>query len=267
MSTLTAVPRAVARFQREYPGVQLQLQPGGSAEQLRALGAGECDIGFMAFKRDKEPFATELLEQASLVAVLPTRHALAGAAAVELRALASERFVFLGRQSEPQIDAFFRAHCARAGFEPKVVMEVEQLEALLSFVAAGVGVSCAPALVNRLPFPGVRTVPLLPVIQGGISAVWSADKLSATGERFLRVLREELQRSKSRAAGQVVKRCATAMRATTQQLSAPATAVRRGGGERHRKAHSVALARSSESTQRRFCSFVPPSGRKRRSPG
>ncbi|HYO93300.1 MAG TPA: LysR family substrate-binding domain-containing protein [Polyangiaceae bacterium] len=205
MSTLTAVPRAVARFQREYPGVQLQLQPGGSAEQLRALGAGECDIGFMAFKRDKEPFATELLEQASLVAVLPTRHALAGAAAVELRALASERFVFLGRQSEPQIDAFFRAHCARAGFEPKVVMEVEQLEALLSFVAAGVGVSCAPALVNRLPFPGVRTVPLLPVIQGGISAVWSADKLSATGERFLRVLREELQRSKSRAAARRVK--------------------------------------------------------------
>lgn len=177
--------------------MQLHLEPGGSAEQLRALSAGQCDIGFMPFKRDKEPFATELLEQAPLVAVLSTRHALASEGAVELRALASERFVFLGRRSEPQIDGFFRAHCARAGFEPKVVIEVEQVEALLSFVAAGVGVSCAPALVNRIPFPGVKTVPLLPDIQGSISAVWSPDKLSATGERFLRVLREELQRAKS----------------------------------------------------------------------
>jgi len=72
-------------------------------------------------------------------------------------------------------------------------MEIEHVEALLSFVAAGIGVSCAPSLVERVRFPGVKTVPLLPEIRAVISAVWRPQGLPATATRFLEELRAELE--------------------------------------------------------------------------
>jgi len=192
MSALTPLPRVVARFQREYPEVRVSLTPGGSIEQLEAIREGRCDVGFMAFKRDLEPLATQVVARAPLVAVLSSRHPLARRKVVELVQLAKEPFIFLKRQSEPQIYEHFRSLCARAGFEPKVVMEVEHSEALLSFIAAGVGVSCVPNLVERLRVKGVSTVPLRPEIRGGISAVWNPQRLTPPAARFLEVLRAEL---------------------------------------------------------------------------
>lgn len=129
MASLTVLPRVVARFQKSYPLVRLTITPGGSTEQLAAIRGGQCDIGFMAFKREIAPLATEVIARAALVAVLPSRHALARRPNLELADLAGERFIFLKQQSEPQIYQYFLANCARAGFEPRVVMEVEHVEA------------------------------------------------------------------------------------------------------------------------------------------
>jgi len=40
-----------------------------------------------------------------------------------------------------------------------------------------------------------ETVPLLPEIRGGISAVWRPENLPATATRFLEALRAELEHS------------------------------------------------------------------------
>lgn len=196
MSTLTVLPRVVSRFQRDYPQVQLHIGPGGSVEQLEAIRTGLCDIGFMALKRDLAPLASEVVARSPLVAVLASRHPLARHEQLELAALRDEPFIFLKQQSEPQLHHYFRQNCARAGFEPKIVMEVEQLEPLLSFVAAGVGVACVPGLVGALGFRGIKLVPLLPQVRGGISAVWHPGRLSPTAARFLDLLRAELGSSR-----------------------------------------------------------------------
>lgn len=196
MSALTVLPRAVARFQREHPQVRVSLTPGGSTEQLEAIREGRTDVGFMAFKRDIEPLATLVVTRAPLVAVLPVRHPLARRPSVELAELATEPFIFLKSQSEPQLYEHFRNLCARAGFEPRVVMEVEHSEALLSFVAAGIGVSCVPNLVERLKISGATTVRLVPEVRGGISAVWRPERLAPTAARFLDVLRAEITKTR-----------------------------------------------------------------------
>ena len=192
MSALTVLPKVVVRFQRLYPRVRVSVTPGGSTEQLDAIHRGQCDVGFMAFKRDVQPLETLVVARAALVAVLPSRHPLAKRSSVELSDLIGEPFIFLKQQSEPQIHEYFRAHCARAGFEPRFAMEVEHVEALLAFVAAGFGVSCVPDLVQRMPFRGVKTVPLALDVRGGISAVWQPQRLSPTGAHFLELLRAEL---------------------------------------------------------------------------
>jgi DNA-binding transcriptional LysR family regulator len=108
--------------------------------------------------------------------------------------LAGEKLVFLKQASEPEVHTFFRRRCAEAGFTPDIVMEVDQLEVLLALVAAGVGVSCVPGFVRRLRFPGVKAIPLVPVVPAGISAVWNPQTLPATGQRFLEILRAETRR-------------------------------------------------------------------------
>src|SRR4051812_32025741 len=92
MTTLTVMPLALARFKREYPEVELDLEPAGTAPQLEALKLGLCDLGFVSFQREVEGLATEVVARAPLVALLSTKHRLARRARVPLSALADEDF-------------------------------------------------------------------------------------------------------------------------------------------------------------------------------
>jgi DNA-binding transcriptional LysR family regulator len=191
MSALTVLPRAVATFQRRYPLVTLSIGPGGTTEQLEALRSGACDVGFMTRKRELPNLESMIVEQSPLVIVLAERDPLAKRKTLALHDLAACKFVFLKQESEPEVTMRFRQRCISAGFDPQIVVEVDQLEVLLAFVAAGVGISCVPALVSRVRFSGIRAVPLSLDVMGGISAVWDPKNISASGRRFLEILREE----------------------------------------------------------------------------
>jgi DNA-binding transcriptional LysR family regulator len=189
-SVLTDVPRTIVRFKARYPGVDVRPLPGGSREQLEALRAGECDVGFMAManaKRDLE-LAHKVVATSPMVAVLPSKHPLARRRTVQLRELAREPLVFLAQVDEPEIHQRFRQHCVLAGFDPNFAIEVQHTDALLAFVAAGLGVSCVPGFIDRLRHRGVVTVPLSPTIQAGIIATWDEKRISATGRNFIAML-------------------------------------------------------------------------------
>jgi DNA-binding transcriptional LysR family regulator len=199
MAALTPLPRALARFQREHPDVEVTIAPGGSTEQLDALGLGRADIGFMAIKKDVAPFVCEVVEKDTLVAVVPSRHALAKRRSAAMRELVREPQIMLGEASEPKIRAALRRRFAEFGVEANVVLEVEQIETLLAFVAAGLGVALVPGFVRKLRFAGTAIVPVRPVIPCGISAVWNPDTLPPAGRRFLAVLRETAGAVRSKA--------------------------------------------------------------------
>jgi len=191
MSALTVLPRAVARFQAAYPEVTVEIESGGTTEQFEAIATGRCDVGFVTKKGDTSPLASELLEKAPLVALVSTDNPLAKRKRLRLEDLAGAKIVFLRQASEPEVRRKFRAHCLEAGFEPDIALEVEQLEVLLAFVAAGIGVSCVPALVSRVAFPGVKVIPLSSGVEGGISMVWNPTRLSPSAQRFLTIVRKE----------------------------------------------------------------------------
>jgi DNA-binding transcriptional LysR family regulator len=193
MSTLTDVPGAVDRFRRRYPAVSVRVEPGSSVEQLDALRGGRCDIGFMAWaagKGDLAPLRTRLVARSPMVALLSKQHRLARRRSLRLEELATDPFVFLTLAEEPQINLYFRRRCLAAGFDPQIAVEVQHADALLAFIAAGFGVSCAPGFIRRLQYEGVVAVPLTPVFHAGIVAVWHPERISATGRRFLEMLPE-----------------------------------------------------------------------------
>lgn len=191
MAALTVLPRAVAAFRARYPGVHVVIEQGGSTEQFDTLARGVCDMAFMSFKREAPPYATEVVEKSTLVAVVPEGHAFARADRVALTRFADEPCILLSARDEPGIRARLARRFAELGIDLRVVLETDQLETMLAFVSVGLGVSVAPAFVDRIAMKGVRTVRIDPAIPCGISAVWDARTLSPVGARFLDVLRAE----------------------------------------------------------------------------
>jgi DNA-binding transcriptional LysR family regulator len=189
-TALTVVPRAIAAFRRERPNVEVTIVPGGSAAQIPALRNGTLDVGFMAVK-EARGLELELVHRSRVVAALPVDHPLAGRKTIALERLAAESFVFLKRAADPPVYAWFAGRCREHGFEPKVVLEVEEVEMLLACVASGLGVTCVPENVVEFGFPGLSYVPIRPAIPSGIAAVWNPERPSEAARRLLELVRAE----------------------------------------------------------------------------
>ncbi len=148
------LPAAIENYRRRYPKVELRLRELNTSAQISALLMGTLDLGFL---RDGDP--TEGLQISTLfkeryVAVLPAAHALAGKRSLRVRDLQHEPFILFARRMGPL--AFDRtvACCERNGFRPNIVQDAPQWPTLVRLVAAGLGVSLAPACVATVAIPG-----------------------------------------------------------------------------------------------------------------
>ena len=185
-SALSPFPPALARFRRSHPEVQVIIEQRGTLDQIEALRAGRCDLAFTVMPGEVGGLATATLTAEPLVAILPVSHALSGAAGAPFSAIAREPMLVLPRRTEPAMHEAYRRLCAAEGVEPNVAIEVDQLDAVLAFVAAGLGITLAPASANRLKFEGVVAVPLVPAVASGVTIVWDPARLSPAAAALLR---------------------------------------------------------------------------------
>ena len=124
-----------------------------TSAQIAALLDGTLDLAFL---RDSDPTEgiriTTLLKE-PYVAVLPQGHRLSTKDSLRVADLKDERFILFPRRMGPL--AFDRtiACCERSRFHPTIVQDAPQWTTLVSLVAAGLGVSLAPACVANV---GVR---------------------------------------------------------------------------------------------------------------
>jgi DNA-binding transcriptional LysR family regulator len=145
---------AIQSYRRRYPKVELRLRELHTSAQIAALLDGTLDLGFL---RDGDP--TEGIHMSTLlkepyVAVLPEGHVLAGKRSLRVGDLKSEPFVLFARRMGPL--AFDRtiACCEKSGFRPSIVQDAPQWPTLVRLVAAGLGVSLAPACVANVGIRG-----------------------------------------------------------------------------------------------------------------
>lgn len=150
----TELPVAIQSYRRRYPKVELRLRELHTSAQIAALLDGTLDLGFL---RDGDP--TEGIHMSTLlkepyVAVLPDGHVLAGKRSLRVGDLKSEPFVLFARRMGPL--AFDRtiACCEKSGFRPSIVQDAPQWPTLVRLVAAGLGVSLAPACVANVGIRG-----------------------------------------------------------------------------------------------------------------
>ena len=150
----TDLPVAIGRYRRQYPKLELRLRELATSAQIVALLNGTLDLAFL---RDGDPTdgiqITTLMEE-RYVAVLPQAHRLARKASLRIQDLSQEPFVLFARRMGPL--AFDRtiACCERSGFRPNIVQDAPQWPTLVRLVAAGLGVSLAPACVANVALSG-----------------------------------------------------------------------------------------------------------------
>jgi DNA-binding transcriptional LysR family regulator len=141
------LPRALAAFSRRHPGIALTFREAGSRTLLKLLEEGELDLA-VVIQPIRHPVleTLPLLEEELLLAV-PRDHSLAsGSRRVPLAQLRSEPFVMLREGTYDLRDQTLSA-CRRAGFEPYVALDGGEMDSMLRFVAAGIGLAILPEMV------------------------------------------------------------------------------------------------------------------------
>jgi DNA-binding transcriptional LysR family regulator len=150
----TELPAAIESYRRRYPKVELRLRELTTHLQIPALLDGTLDLGFL---RDGDP--TEGIEMTTVirepyVAVLPAAHRLAHRRSLHVADLRNEPFIFFARRMGPLAFDRTMACCEKHGFRPNIVQDAPQWPTLVRLVAAGLGVSLAPACVANVTIPG-----------------------------------------------------------------------------------------------------------------
>lgn len=91
-----------------------------------------------------------------------------------------------GSGLRPEISAV----CLRAGFVPRVVQEVSEIQVILGLVAAGIGVSLLPRSVVRVRQPGLVCRALEPPETVECVLAWRQEDATPVLRTFLKVVAE-----------------------------------------------------------------------------
>ncbi|MFE0589977.1 LysR family transcriptional regulator [Micromonospora echinospora] len=192
----TLVARAVARFRRSFPAVDLTLHRVDLAEAAHRLVTGELDISLVYVFDGQDHRQLTGLELGHLLddplhVILPVGHRLAGAGPISLVDLAEENWIQGTRQNP--VDEVLPEVCAQAGFRPRVVLRTDDQMSVQGLVAAGVGVG----LVSSLAVPVLRAdLVARPVAEPGLTGrIHTAQPLGLTRLRSANIMRELLVES------------------------------------------------------------------------
>ncbi len=156
------VPAVLRRFHAEHPGIGLHVAEGGSQDLVAQLVAHRLDLALIVQPEggiDPALRAAPLLTESLVVASLAAAPALTADAALDPATLRDTPMVLFSAGYDLR-EATLEV-CRRAGFEPRFAVEGGELDAVLAFVEAGLGVALVPsmALANR---PLLRGTPLAP---------------------------------------------------------------------------------------------------------
>ncbi len=155
---------ALRKFAQKHPDMEVALREMSPGDQVKALRAGRLDLALLGnpCPEVEREFSVTVLRRIPLQAVLADNHLLALRKRIGLRELEAEPFIGFSDETFPGRNAAICAGCQAAGFTPRFRHQAETLTALLALVAAGKGVTLAPAEVSQLAHPQAVFVSLKP---------------------------------------------------------------------------------------------------------
>ncbi|HKS86007.1 MAG TPA: LysR substrate-binding domain-containing protein [Pseudolabrys sp.] len=154
-SSTGLLPGLIASFQKDNPGVTLNITRMETFPQMRALIDGVLDV---AFVRTPKNYPAELtgfvIHRHPYFVAIPKGHRLASRKQVTLAALAQEPFVAGTLEMEVGLWGNLGA-ISKPGQQPRIVARTSDIFSLLTFVAAGFGLGVISGPMQNVTIPGV----------------------------------------------------------------------------------------------------------------
>ncbi len=135
-------------------------------------------------------FQSRIVAAYKTVAALNKAHPLAGKAVVKLKALDSMFFIGMSENGYPSYRHWFTTVCRQAGFNPKVLQDVDIERTVLHSVAAGLGVALLPDQVRNLPHQDVVFRPISPTVLIESCLAWKAENPSPAIKTYLAIVKK-----------------------------------------------------------------------------
>lgn len=190
-STYDVIPVALKVYRERFSEVDLVVYAMTTEEQIQALIENRIGIGFVVLPLNDKRLATEIILRESLILAIPESHPLVTRNEVQVRELADESFIMFQRNRGCGLYDQAISLCQDAGFSPKVIQEADEMQVILGFVAAGLGITLLSASVRQFQRPGVvyRTLqPSTPKVT--LALAWRRDDPSTILQAFTEVVRE-----------------------------------------------------------------------------
>ncbi|MFG2373953.1 LysR family transcriptional regulator [Streptomyces sp. NPDC048504] len=155
------LPDVLRAFHDRYPGIRLLIEEGGSHDLVRELARGALDLALVVLPLPTpSPALTtvELLREDLVVVSSPEASVPGRGRTVRISDLEGERLVMFRHGYD--LRELTVAACRAEGFEPDFAVEGGEMDAVLGFVRAGLGVAVVPRMVATKSGRGLRVTPL-----------------------------------------------------------------------------------------------------------
>lgn len=156
------LPDVLRAFHDRYPGIRLLIEESGSHDLVRELARGALDLALIVLPLPSPAPAlttVELLREDLVVVSAPDAPAPGrGERAVRVADLEGERLVMFRHGYD--LRELTVAACRAEGFEPDFAVEGGEMDAVLGFVRAGLGLAVVPRMVATRSGRGLRVTPL-----------------------------------------------------------------------------------------------------------
>jgi DNA-binding transcriptional LysR family regulator len=143
------LPKIIGRFNRRYPGVEIDLQMGNSDQVMHLVLEGMVDLGFSGMTVNHARLTSILIHQERLIMVASPRHPLA-TRKISLDDIKDIPFIWRerGTQTRKLIEKWFLKELR--GRYPRKSIELQNMEAAKRMVEEGYGITVFPeAAVKR----------------------------------------------------------------------------------------------------------------------
>jgi LysR family transcriptional regulator, transcription activator of glutamate synthase operon len=137
------VPDLIGSFRAEHPRVRFDLRPKRDELVTAVRARGEIDLELSTLRPTDPAVRWRQLTQEPLRLAVPAGHRLASRSRIAVAEAA--RLDFITIRPTSVLRQLFDELCTRAGFDPEIAFECDDLPTIRGFVAAGLGVAIVPA--------------------------------------------------------------------------------------------------------------------------
>ncbi|MBA3029428.1 MAG: LysR family transcriptional regulator [Desulfobacteraceae bacterium] len=138
------LPEVLKAFRDQYPGVDVRIHCKPSPVSAEQVLSREADLGIVTLPVDHPKLVAEPLMLREDVVICSFTHALAGRKKIGFKDLEACPLLLLDRGSNTR--TYIDQRLARAGFNPKITMELGSIEVIKRLVQLGFGLSIVPLI-------------------------------------------------------------------------------------------------------------------------